>query len=304
MFDVVAIADDVQDDLEPLGTKPKFWFRTEAGDWCLFKEARPDTGEDWAEKIACELARLLGLPHVDYNLAEWRGRAGVVCQSFVPEGGHLEHGNELLAAVVPAYPRTQFYDVYPYTLDRVLDVLEQPHLQTPLHWPSTTGITNPVDVFIGYWMFDAWIANQDRHHENWGMITLPGAMKYLAPSYDHASSLGAIETDRARQDRLTTRDRRRSMAHYVQRARSAFYRSPNDPKTISTVEAFGHAARRGPHAAQVWLTRLTDIDVSHQVQPLFDNIPEARIAQHAAAFAMQMLELNRQRLLEQYKEST
>jgi hypothetical protein len=57
MFDVVAIADDVQDDLEPLGTKPKFWFRTEAGDGCLFKEARPDTGEDWAEKIACELAR-------------------------------------------------------------------------------------------------------------------------------------------------------------------------------------------------------------------------------------------------------
>jgi hypothetical protein len=62
MFDVVAIADDVQDNLEPLGTKPKFWFRTEAGVWCLFKEARPNTGEDWAEKIACELARLLGLP--------------------------------------------------------------------------------------------------------------------------------------------------------------------------------------------------------------------------------------------------
>lgn len=85
---------------------------------------------------------------------------------------------------------------------------------------------------------------------------------------------------------------------------SSDYRSPTDPKTISTVEAFGHAARRGPHAAQVWLTRLAEIDVSRHVQPLFDNIPEARMAQHAAAFAMRMLELNRQRLLEQYKEST
>jgi len=104
MFDIVAIPDEAQDDLEPLGTKPKFWFRNEAGDWCLFKEARPNTGEDWAEKIACELARLLRLPHAEYDLAEWRGRSGVVCQSFVPDGGHLEHGNELLAAVVPAYP--------------------------------------------------------------------------------------------------------------------------------------------------------------------------------------------------------
>jgi hypothetical protein len=240
---------------------------------------------------------------VDYHLAEWRGRAGVVCQSFVPEGGHLEHGNELLATVVPAHPQGQFYEVYQYTLDRVLDVLEQAHLQVPLYWPSAIGITRPVDVFIGYLMFDAWIANQDRHHENRGVITLPGAMKYLAPSYDHASSLGAIEIDHVRQDRLTTRDIRRSMAHFVQRARSAFYRSPNDPKTISTIGAFGHAVSRGPHAAQVWLDRLAEIDVSCHVQPLFDTIPEVRITQHAAAFAMRMLELSRQRLLEQYKES-
>ena len=91
MFAIVAIPDKVKDELElePLGTKPKFWFRDEAGDLCLFKEARPNTGEDWAEKIACELAQLLGLPHAEYNLAEWHGRAGVFCQSFVPEGGHL-----------------------------------------------------------------------------------------------------------------------------------------------------------------------------------------------------------------------
>lgn len=304
MFAIVAIPDKVKDELElePLGTKPKFWFRDEAGDLCLFKEARPNTGEDWAEKIACELAQLLGLPHAAYDLAEWHGRAGVFCQSFVPKGGHLEHGNELLAAVVPAYPQEQFYNVKHYTLDRVLDVLEQPRLQTPLHWPNSPGITRPVDVFIGYLMFDAWIANQDRHHENWGVITLPDAMTYLAPSYDHASSLGAHERDQDRQNRLTTRDRRRSMAHYVQRARSTFYRSPNDSNTISTVEAFGHAASRNSHAAQVWLTRLTEIDISRHVQLLFDRIPDGRITQPAAAFAMQMLELNRKRLLEQYRE--
>ncbi len=150
-------------------------------------------------------------------------------------------------------------------------------------------------------MFDAWIANQDRHHENWGVITLPGGMTYLAPSYDHASSLGAIESDHVRQDRLTTRDQRRSMAHYVQRARSAFYRSPDDPKPMSTVEAFRHAASRRPHAAQVWLTRLSHIEMPSHVRRLFDQIPDGRKAQHAADFAMQMLALNRQRLLELHK---
>lgn len=300
MFDILTIPDEVRDDLEPLGTKPKFWFRNKAGISCLFKEARPNTGEDWAEKIACELARLLGLPHAEYDLAEWRGRAGVVCPSFVPNGGHLEHGNELLAAVVPDYPQAQFYEVRSYTLDRVLDVLERSHIYMPLpqHWQAPAGMASPVDVFVGYLMFDAWIANQDRHHENWGVITIPGSGTHLAPSYDHASSLGAIEADYVRQDRLTTRDRRRSLAHYVRRARSAFYRVPDAPRTMSTVEAFEYAARRRPRAAHIWLTRLTDIDVSHHVQVLFERIPSARLSRHAPAFAMRMLELNGQRLRE------
>ncbi len=260
MFDILIIPSEVQDDLEPLGTKPKFWFRNEAGTLCLFKEARPNTGEDWAEKIACELAQLLGLPHAAYELAEWRGRAGVVSPSFVPDGGQLEHGNELLATMVTAYPQAQFYAVRQYTLERVLEVLERPHLHMPRDWPTPVGVTSPVDVFVGYLMFDAWIANQDRHHENWGMITMPGSGTYLAPSYDHASSLGAIEADDVRQERLTTRDRRRDIPHYVQRARSAFYRLPEDPRTMSTVEAFHHAARRRPQAANIWLMRLAGID--------------------------------------------
>lgn len=35
----------------------------------LFKAEDRGTGEDWAEVVACHLCALLGLPHVEYELA-------------------------------------------------------------------------------------------------------------------------------------------------------------------------------------------------------------------------------------------
>lgn len=47
------------------------------------------------------------------------------------------------------------------------------------------------DVFAGYLVFDAWISNQDRHEANWSILHSPDGERYLAPSYDHAASLGS-----------------------------------------------------------------------------------------------------------------
>jgi hypothetical protein len=40
--------------VEPIGSKPRFWFR-EGSRKLLFKADDRGTGEDWAEKITCEL---------------------------------------------------------------------------------------------------------------------------------------------------------------------------------------------------------------------------------------------------------
>ncbi len=56
-FPIIEVDRESADDLEQLGTKRKFWFRhfpDEAIRW-LFKVEERETGEDWAEKIACEL---------------------------------------------------------------------------------------------------------------------------------------------------------------------------------------------------------------------------------------------------------
>ena len=300
-FPVVVIPEDVPRDLEYVGTKPKFWFRGQNQVDTLFKEARPHTGEDWAEKITSELCSLLGLPHASYDLAAWNKKPGVISCSFIPKGGRLELGNELLTRIIPRYRPRQFFRMTQHTLGRVLAVLESPHIRVPLDWRGIVGITTAVDIFVGYLMFDTWIANQDRHHENWGIVVSPEGTRHLAPSYDHASSLGAIETDQVRKSRLTTRDAQYSITYYVTRARSAFFSSPSSRRALPTIEAFFKAAKRHPSAAKAWLEYLAGIS-TQTILGFFERLPSERITPVAIEFAIKMLELNQQRLLALHKD--
>src|SRR5690606_38524174 len=88
--------------IEQLGSKPKFWFRHSDGRLWLFKYARENTGEHWAEKIAAEVAALLGVPHARVELASADGQWGAICCDFTHEGElELVHGNELLVEMDP-----------------------------------------------------------------------------------------------------------------------------------------------------------------------------------------------------------
>jgi hypothetical protein len=82
-----------------------------------------------------------------------------------------------------------------------------------------TGVNSALDVFIGYVMLDAWIANQDRHHENWGAIWDGKSMR-LAPTYDHAAGMARNLKDVERQDRLVTRDKNRTVRAYAEKVTS------------------------------------------------------------------------------------
>ena len=124
-------------------------------------------------------------------------------------------------------------------------------MEPPIGWVNVEGIKTAVEVFAGYLMLDAWIANQDRHHENWGLVIVFESEKpkiHLAPTFDHASSLGRNETDKNRQERLTTKDEGRNIKHYVSRARSAFYLAPSHNKVMLTLDVFQRAAKKWPHA--------------------------------------------------------
>lgn len=291
MFPIIAVPDDAADLQEQLGTKPKFWFGDKPS---LFKEIREGTGEDWSEKVASELAELLGIPHAEYDLALWKGRRGVVTDSFLPSGSRLIHGNELLAKIVPQYPTTKFFRVRQHSL-RVVTTLVQIS-KTPIGFVLLPDVRTAVDVFIGYLMLDAWIGNQDRHHENWGLVLTKDGSVHLAPSYDHASCLGRIESDIEKHERLTTKDKNRTVEYYIGKASSAFYASPTSKKSLSTLDAFRSAARYRQVAGLTWLKRLEAV-LPDQTEQILRLVPPDRISEVAVHFSQRMLELNRLRLL-------
>ncbi len=296
MFPIVVVPADAADLIEQLGTKEKFWFLSATGVSCLFKQVRQDTGEDWSEKVACEISSLLGLPHAHYDFGTWKDLRGVVTPSFVPERGRLVHGNELLVRLVPQYPGAKSFRVRQHTLRLVLAVLRAGPVLPPLGWLPIAGVTSAVDVFIGYLLLDAWIGNTDRHHENWGLMVSPEMTVHLAPSYDHASSLGRNESDENRTGRLTTRDEGWSVQKYVERATSAFYHSTGD-KPLSTIDAFRQAAESSPTAGKAWLDRLESVSPADTLG-ILQSVPPAIISEPAINFAERMLELNRPRLLQ------
>lgn len=224
----------------------------------------------------------------------------MVCQSFIPEGGRLVHGNELLARIVTEYQPKQFFHVRQHTLRRVLAIIRNERIKVPIGCNLLPHLDSAIDVFVGYLMFDAWIANQDRHHENWALVVSEGPAIHLAPTYDHASSLGSNETDMNRKDRLTTHDAGRSMERYVERAASAFFLSSSSRRPMSTLDAFREAGKVRQKAAKGWLESLERLSLQG-AQFIFDQVPRERISEVAIEFALKMLELNRRRLLMLYE---
>nr|VFJ71186.1 MAG: hypothetical protein BECKFW1821C_GA0114237_10264 [Candidatus Kentron sp. FW] len=281
---------------EQLGSKQKYWLKNKGKSY-LFKIGRPGTGENWAENIAAELAELLKLPHAHYDLVIWRGHKGVLSPNIVPDDGHLILGNELLSNIYTEYTRDNDRREPEHTLERIYNLLMDAKIGLPADYDLTgNAIITAYDVFLGYLLLDTWISNQDRHHENWGIIQDSNGQRHLAPTFDHAASMGQNEKDDVREDRLKTKDNRRNISAYVEKARSAIYESNTAKKPLLTLELFEEAARKSPKAARIWLDELQKISIN-TCQNLFDRLPPDEITPVGKEFALEMLILNKKRLL-------
>lgn len=255
-----------KDVLEQLGSKEKFWFyKTDLpNERFLFKFSRENTGEHWSEKIAEEIAEILQIPHAKYTIANFNDRNGVYCENLVKNDERLVMGNEVLHAIDSAgYPAPEpnaekkFVKTREHTFSRIIGCLENPNILCPPNSP----VEKASSLFSGYLLLDALISNQDRHHENWALILKVNTReKILCPSYDHAASLGFNLSDDERSERLTTRDRNRSVKVFASKARSAIYHFRDDKNPLGTSEAFIRASQRQRECLPYWLERLNDID--------------------------------------------
>ncbi|MDP1561798.1 MAG: hypothetical protein Q8M16_10400 [Pirellulaceae bacterium] len=287
--------------VETVGSKPKFWFR-DGKRRLLFKADDRGTGEDWAEMVVCELCRLIGLPHVEYELAcEVDGqryiRPGVVCENMSPSPAELVLGNELLLAIDPQYPVQQRFKVRQHSIDAVSETVVKLEPPAGTWMPNVpVEVKSALEVFAGYVMLDAWVANQDRHHENWGAIRDNESMR-LAPTFDHGAALARNLLDSEREERLTTKDTNRAVSAFVLKGRSAFYGSADQARSLELKAAFLAFAERVPSAANAWIERLRRVD-SNSVWGILERVPNSRMSVICKQFTMELLQTNQKRLLE------
>lgn len=295
MYPIIDVPKEARESPEQVGSKEKFWYANRS---FLFKFARDGTGEHWSEKIACELCSILGLPNAKYDFARWEGNIGTVSRQFVPDDGQLVLGNELLPRFVKGYDNAQRGRYGQHVVSRVIAALNNrasrylPPVGTPAGFP----LSEAADIFAGYVLLDAWIGNTDRHHENWGVIVMGPTQIHLAPTFDHASSLGRELTDEARQDRLATRDRQRTVSAYASRATSALYRNENDVRPLSTLEAFREIVRLCPKGAAFWVEKLRQV-TEQNIDAIFGEVPETMMSGPARAFTKCLLRENQSRIL-------
>lgn len=300
MYPILPINADDAVALEQLGTKRKFWYLDDRERRCLFKAEERKTGEDWAEKVVCELAARLGIPHVHYELAveEHSGIPGVMCENCARGSDVLVLGNQLLLILDSAYPAevSQHYKVSEHTVEAVSHVVRG-LLPPDAIWTPTLpdGVATALDVFIGYIMLDALTANQDRHHENWGAI-LSNKRLLLAPTFDHGAALARNLTDAEREERMTTRDHNRQIPQFADRARSAIYHDAGARRPMSTFETWETFATLAPSGARSWLNALQALH-EHEIAGILDQVPESRMSPVCRQFTLALLQNNRARLL-------
>jgi hypothetical protein len=279
---------------EQLGSKSKFWFTGSDAEQWLFKRGRQN--EDWSEKVAAELAGHLGLPHARVELAGCDGQPGVISRSFLQQGDRLVHGNELLFELDTSYPMTGRFHTSKHTVEAVAGALERFQVATWSERPD--GLPDSFDgqdLFTGYLLFDAWIGNSDRHHENWAVVQR-GEQRLLAPTYDHGSSMGRNEREEKVKVRLEGGDPRVTVGSYALKCRSALFNPSSTERPMLVVDAFFHAAQRRPSARDYWLSRLAATDDGF-VHRTLQRIPDRRISMVYRKFAYEIIRFNRGRLL-------
>lgn len=300
-FEIFDLEGVVPESLEQLGTKEKFWFTHPALGSCLCKFPRPHTGEDWAEVVASQLAQRMKLPHASYFFGIYGSANTVITPTFAPKPSTLILGNQLLVEVFPdkyGIAHTKFRQ-QSHTIHLVMTALASVKIQFPLGWVAMNWIDKASDLFIGYLALDALIGNTDRHHENWGVIAFweQGKVVFrLAPTFDHASSLGCHLRDDTKSRRLETRDLNYSCEAYARKAQSALFLTDISPKPLSTIDAFLRAAQMRLAAAKGWLDVLNGIDDA-ELAILLKQVPVDRLSDTSRQFALRMLIANRHALV-------
>lgn len=277
---------------EARGLDPKDWVvpPDEVGNdgqahWWLFKPIKAASYrrfDDWSEKIASELARHLQLPAAIVELANGAREEGILSRNVTPNGWSMESGDTMLSEL-EGYVSCATDD---RPKNRVGHNL--PNIAAVLHGcsgPPGTAYAkwSAMEVFAGYLVFDAWIANTDRHAINWAVLTREqDGQQALAASFDHGSALAS-----------GTQDGRLSMTSPQAYAERGFAGRFEDGSHETLVELAVRAVETVDGLAPSWLERLAAIEAA-EIEDIVGRIPG--MSEVRRTFLCSLLTINQRRL--------
>jgi hypothetical protein len=269
---------------EQIGSKNKFWFARDKELW-LFKYAREHTGEDWAEKVAAEIAGLIRVKAARVELADYLGRRGSASLSFVAENESLVHGNEILAGQIFGYDRQKRLKQSDHTFENIIAAIAK--LVQGAQWYHEL-----IKELANYLVLDALICNTDRHHENWGFLTTFGGspadgatiLIRMAPSFDHASSLGRELLDERAARILATS----SISAYAERGHGGVYWKQGDRRGANPLQLVTLASEKFPDYFREALANVAHTPAKALLETL-DEVPIFVMSESSRRFAKALL---------------
>jgi hypothetical protein len=285
---------------EPSGDEAKYWLlRPGTEERWLFKAVTIKNGhvhgEDWAEKAVAHLAGLLGVPCAKVEMASFQGTQGCMSADLRLAGHELQPGQLLLEQCqAPGYVHQRGGRSHPgHSLDNIRMALDGALPPPGCELPFTA---TAFDVFAGYLVLDAWVANRDRHDNNWAVlrpIVMSAEPVRLCGSYDHASSLGFNVTDEERSRRLAELG---GLARWCKRGYADRFEQEPGQRRLTLVDLAARALNRCSAAAREhWLRQLGQIQ-DEDVGRILTRVPG--MSGPARSFASKVLDVNRRRVLD------
>lgn len=249
--------------------------------------------EDLAEKAASEIGRLIGVPCARVELAIRNGSRGSISADLCPKGWEMQHGALLMQdRRVEGYRPGKVPGRPGHSLENIRLVLDGagPPPGSDLPFPATA-----FDVFAGFTVFDAVIANRDRHDENWAVllpIARDGPMM-LCGSYDHANSLGYNLNDTKR---LMYLERNSGVADWCRKGTAFRYEyTPGKAAPTLVQTAVRALSLASSQARAYWRAQLDHLTETH-VRGVVEQLPG--MSAPARTFTTEVVLVNRKRVLD------
>lgn len=170
---------------EGSGRSEKIWLiNPDTAQTGLFKFKKDiATTDHVSECIACDLAKLIGIPCARFEVGTYKGREGSMSYNIV-----ANNGETLIEGVYCVSLQYDHFDAEILADSKTGDRYSLEMIKKAL---------KPFDLFdefLPILIFDFLIGNTDRHQSNWALIMKDKKMR-LSPLYDNSSSLCAYVTE-------------------------------------------------------------------------------------------------------------